>query len=183
MAEEQERIAGSFATVTPIHKSKNQALSAVDYRAGSTAGQVEEEEQVPTVQQYDQTIATQPYTSSNVDDGYIADTSPYYGGGYDQTVPYPPDCLYSPYDDSGLYGPTTEIIVFSNTTRTFMRRPRPAGRFAAPRMMPPRMMPPRTIAVQRRPAGGQVRAPGGAVGSHRPVNTRSFRPSPGLRSR
>jgi hypothetical protein len=179
VTEEQTPAEGSFATVTALPGQGNQRHPAVDYRANTQGQQVAAQPQAQTLQygtmQYDQQVAPAPYTTADVNDGYIPETSPYYTEPYQETVPYPPDCLYSPFDEFALYPPTSQIIIVSNT-RTFVRRPRPAVRFA-----PPRMMPPRTMVVQRRPAGGQVQPRGGGVVSRRTANPRSFQPSPGVR--
>jgi hypothetical protein len=172
VAEEQERTAGSFATVTPVLKSRNQPLYAADYRADRAAGQQEDEQQAPTAQQYDQEIATEPYASSDLNDGVITGSSPYCAGVDQVPVVYQPDCLVSPLDQIVGYAQPTEIIVFSNA-RIFGRRHRPTARFGGAQMM----------VAHRRPGGGESQARGGSLVSPRNTNARSSRQSQAFRPR
>src|SRR5438552_10143675 len=61
-AEEPERATGSFATVTPILKSRHQRGDGVDYRADRAGTQQEGE----------------PYTNSDLNDGLVTESSPSY---------------------------------------------------------------------------------------------------------
>lgn len=168
VAEEQERTAGSFATVTPVLKARNQPLYAVDYRADRAGPQQKDAEQAPTVQEYYQEIATEPNASSDLADGVANESSPYYAG-VDQPVVYPPDCLVSPVNQIVEYVQPNEIIVFSNA-RSFGRRNRSRTRCGGARMM----------VAQRRPGGGALRPRGGGLVARRNTNARPSRPTQGI---
>ena len=168
VAEEQERTAGSFATLTPELKARNQRLYAADNRAEREAGQ-QGEEQAQTVREYDQEIATSPYASSDLYDDVTTGSSPYYAGVAQGPVVYPPDYFVSPLDQIVACPQPTEIIVFSNA-RSFGRRHLSTARFGGARMM----------AVHRPPGGAEFRAPGRGLVSRRTSNPRSFRPSRGF---
>jgi hypothetical protein len=174
-AEERERAAGSFATLTPVLKSRNQRLSAADYRADPAGGQLEDEEQAPTVREYDQEVATEPSANSDLADDVIAGSSPYYAGADQAPVVYGSDCLVSPLDQIVAYQQPNEIIVFSNA-RSFRRRHRSAARFGGTRMMAHR-----SPNQGRNPNQGQFHARGGGSVSPRKTNAR-FSTKPGNHS-
>ncbi len=140
IAQEPARMVDSFSGDAPGRLSANRRRRpALDYRADLAAGQ-EQEEQPAQTQEYEQAIATEPYTSPALDDGYLAETSPY----YDVVEPEPlftsPDCLLSPIDQFVVYPQSSAIIVFSNS-RSSGRRPR----------FPARLGHARTMVAHRRP--------------------------------
>jgi hypothetical protein len=167
-AEEQERPAGSFATVAPVLRSRNQPLYAADYRADPAGGQMEDEEQTQTLRQYDQGIATEPSASSDPAGDVITGSSPYYAGVGQEPVAYAPDCFVSPLDQIVECPQPNEIIVFSNV-RFFGHRHRPTARFDGQRMM----------VAQRRLGGGEPHARGGGLVSPRNTHPRSVSTRPG----
>jgi hypothetical protein len=199
VAEEQERTAGSFATLTQVPKARSQRLSAVDYRAGGGAGQPQDEEPAQTVQQYDQQIATAPYASSDLyDDSPYAnsdlyddvatESSPYYAGVDQEPLVYPPDCLVSPLDQIVVYPQPNEIIIFSNT-RSFGNRRRSTGRFGSGGTTVANRRPgggefggPRMMVAHRRPGGRDFRAPAGGLIPSRNAHARPSRPAQGIQA-
>lgn len=151
-AEEPERATGSFATVTPILKSRHQRHDGVDYRADG------------------QEIAAEPYTnSSDLNDGLVTDSSPSYAVVAQEPVIYYPDRLGSPLDQIVAFPQPNEIITFSNV-RSFGRRLRSPARFCGTRMM----------VVHRRPGGGVSHGHGGGFISRGNTNAHSLSPRPGL---
>lgn len=169
VAEEQERPAGSFATVTPVLKPRNQPLYAVDYRADRAGGQLEAEEQARTVREYDQEIATEPSASSDLADDAITASSPSYAGVDQGPVVYPPDCLVLPLTQIVACPQPNEIIVFSNT-RSFGRRHRST----------PRVSGAGTMVAHRRSGRGEPQARGGSRVSPRNTHARSVSSKPGI---
>src|SRR2546423_120458 len=87
----QEGAADSFATLTPLLRSRNQPRPGVDYHADLEPARQPGEEPAPTVQQYDQQIATTPYVSSGLQNDFIAGGSPYYADVEQEPVVPPPD--------------------------------------------------------------------------------------------
>ena len=61
-AEMEEGTVVPFATVASVSKPRNQRLHTMDYRADREPVALADEQPVPTAQEYDQEIATQPYT-------------------------------------------------------------------------------------------------------------------------
>ncbi|MBA3832698.1 MAG: hypothetical protein H0X34_12560 [Chthoniobacterales bacterium] len=168
VAEEQLRTAGSFATIAPVLKARNQRLHAADYLADRAGELLGNEEQAPVVQQYDQELATAPSSSSDPNGGVVNESLPYYAGADQEPVAYPPDYLASPVNQIAEYVQPNEIIIFSNA-RTFGRRNQSTARLGGGRMM----------VAQRRP---RVRAPhsrGGGLVAPRNSNARPSRPTPG----
>ena len=179
LAENQERTAGSFATVSPALKARNYQRYAADYRADRGREQQQDQEPAPTVRQYDQQIATSPYANSNLDDNAITYSSPSYAGVYEEPLPYPPDQFYSPYDQIVEYPQPNEIIVISNL-RFFERRLRSPARFSGARMIVPHR---RTGGRETHARGGGLVSHGGGLVPRRNVHGRSIPPSQGLRPR
>jgi len=181
VAEKPERTASSFATVTPVLKSRSQRLSAADYRVDHAEAQQEGEEQAPPVQQYEQEIAAEPDASSELVDANVIGTSPSYAAVVQEAVLYPPDCLVPPITEIVAYPQPNEIIVFSNS-RSFGCRHRATPRFGGTRTM----VAPRRPDEGRRLGEGKPHVRAGGVVSPRNPRPRSFRPSqvssPHLRS-
>jgi hypothetical protein len=172
IAQEPERTVDSFATVAPVIKSTNRR-PVVDYRADLPAEPQQEEPSAQTVQEYDQAVATEPYPSSSLDDGYIAETSPY----YDVVDPEPlltlPDCLLSPVDQFVVYPQSTAFIIVSNSP-SFGRRPRsPARPGGAPTM----------VAHRRPPTVEQSHGRGGRIAPGQNIHIQASRPIPKVRPR
>lgn len=159
---EPERTAGSFATVAPALKARPQPLYVVSSRAANSAGEeLEDEEQAPAVQQYDQELVTTP--SSYPDS--LSESPPSYSAVTPEPVPYPADYWGSPLDPFAICPQPTEIIIFS-TIQTRVPRNRSRARFGGPRMMLPPPPPvavarPRTTVTPRRPVGGHPQPVGG----------------------
>jgi hypothetical protein len=172
VAEDQARVVGSFATITPELKAMNQRLHAADYRADRDAGKQEDEEQASTPRQYDQEIATAPSASSDIDDDVTTGSSSYYAGANQQPAANSSDYLVSPLDQIVAYAQPTEIIIFTNA-RSFGRQPRLTTRFSGARLM----------VAHRRPGGGESHVRGGGFVLRRNTNARSFSQSQGLRAR
>ena len=172
VAQSQERTAGAFATVAPVSKSRSQSLYAADYRAGRQPGQLEDGEQAPAVQEYDQEIAAEPYASSDLADGGVTESSPYYSGVDQEPVVTSPDCLFSPFDQIVVYPQPNEIILFSNA-RSFGRRHQSPARFTGARMM----------VAHRRPGGGESHARGSGSVTRRNTGVRSLPQRQGFRPR
>jgi hypothetical protein len=165
---DQERAAGSFATITPVLNAGNQRPRAADYLADRAGEQQADEQQGATAQQYDQEVAAEPYANAGLNDGVITGSSPYYAGVAQEPLAYPPDCLVSPLDQIVSYAQPTQVIIFSNT-RSFARRPRSTPRFGGGRMM----------VAQRPPGGRDFRATGGGFAPRRSVSARPSRPTRG----
>ena len=141
IAQEPARMVDSFSGDAPGRLSANRRRRpALNYRADLAARQEQEEQPAQTLQEYEQALATEPYTSPALDEGYLAETSPY----YDVVEPGPlftsPDCLLSPIDQFVVYPQSSAIIVFSNS-RSSGRRPR----------LPARLGHARTMVAHRRP--------------------------------
>lgn len=173
IAQEPERAGDSFATVAPVLKSTNRRRPVVDYRADLPAEPQQEEQPAQTVQEYDQAIASEPYTSSSLDDGYIAETSPYYDVVDPEPLLTSPDCLLSPVDQFVVYPQSTALIIVSNS-RSFGRRPRSPARPGGAGTM---------VAHRRPPTVEQPHVRGGRVASRQNTHVQSSRPSPKVRPR
>ncbi|MBA3651596.1 MAG: hypothetical protein H0W66_09005 [Chthoniobacterales bacterium] len=106
-----KRMVDSFATVAPVRNSRAGQPAPVDYRA----------ELEQTVQEYEPSIATEPYTSSDLNTGYVPATSPSYALFDPQPRLTSEDCLLSPVDQYLVYPQTTTHVVYS-TPRNFNRR-------------------------------------------------------------
>ncbi len=167
--EEQARDAGSFATVTPVIKSRQQRLHGADYLADRADEQLQNEEQAPVVQQYDQELATAPFSSSDINDGVVNESPPYYAGVDQEPVIYPPDGLVSPINQIVEYVQPNEIIILSNT-RSFGRRSHSRARSGGARMM----------VAQRRPGLRAPRPRAGGLVLPRNTNARPSRPTQGI---
>ncbi len=162
---DQERAAGSFATITPVLHAGNQRPRAADYLAGASAQQTDEQ-QGAAAQQYDQEVAAEPDANSGPDDGVTTGDAPYYAGVDQEPLAYAPDGLVSPFDPIVGYTQPAQIIVYSNP-RSFARRLRSTPRFGGGRMM-----------VAQRPAVGRdFRAAGGGFAPRRSVSVRPSRPT------
>jgi hypothetical protein len=125
MTRQTMRTVDSFATVAPGLRSTNSRQPVVNYRADLPANEPATEAET-AVQTYQQPAASEPYPNSGVDDGYIAETPPY----YDTFQPEP--VLDSPYcfSDPLYYPQTSAIVVYSNSrfpNRRFRSAQRPGG--------------------------------------------------------
>lgn len=148
IAQEPERTVRSFATVAPGLRSTNRRRPVVDYRADLPAEPQQEEQPAQTVQKYDQAIATEPYAGSSLDDGYIAETSPYYSVVNPEPLLASPDCLLSPVDQFVVYPQSIALIIVSNS-RSFGRHPRSPARPGGARTVVAHRRPPDRTAISR----------------------------------
>ena len=182
-AEVQEGTANSFATIAPILKSRNQARPAVDYRADSEPAQPGGEESAPTVQQYDQQIATAPYANSDLEDGFIAGGSPYYAEVDQEPVVTPPAYIVSPVTQIVEYAHPTEIIIVS-TPRSFVNRPQSQPCFGSRHVVVTHRRLPQAPTDRTAVGGGPESQPRvGGVVPRRKINPRSPQLTQGLRVR
>ena len=127
IARQPMRAVDSFATLAPGLNSTNSRRPAVDYRAADLPA----EEAQTAVQTYEEPTVSQPYPSSGLDDGYIAETAPYYDPVEPEPVLTSPDCYSDPFF---AYSQPSTIIVLSNS-RFSNRRFRSAPRFGDARMV------------------------------------------------
>lgn len=172
IAQEPQRTVDSFATVAPVLQSTKRSRPVIDYRAELPAEPQQEEQPAQTLQQYDQAIPTEPYASSSLDDGYIAETSPYYPGVDPEPLLTSPDCLLSPVDQFVVYPQSTALIIVSNS-RSFGRRPRSLARPGSAPM----------VAHRHPPTVEQSHGRGGRVAPRQNTQVQSSRPSPKVRPR
>lgn len=113
-----KRMVDSFATVAPVRNSRAGQPAPVDYLEGENQPAAELEQ---TVQDYEPSIAIEPYTSSDLNTGYVPATSPSYALFDPQSRLTSEDCLLSPVDQYLPYPQTTTLVVYS-TPRNFNRR-------------------------------------------------------------
>jgi hypothetical protein len=114
-AEMQESTVAPVATVAAVSERRNQRPYTVDYETDHERAQPVDEEAAPTAQEYDQEIATQPYTSSGLGNGYVAADSPSYAEVDQEPAVAQPD--YVPSPQIVVYAQPAQIVVFSNPRR------------------------------------------------------------------
>ena len=177
-AEMHERRVTPFATVSPAFERRNQRPSTVDYETDHERAQPVDEEAAPTAQDYDQEIATQPYTSPGLGSGYVAADSPSYAQVDQEPAAAPSDYLASPQTIAYaqptqivVYPQTTQIVLFSNR-RSFGNRFRSSPHSGAP-----------MTTEHRRPDSGQLHFDEGGVVPRANPNAPSCRPTQRFRPR
>jgi hypothetical protein len=114
-AEMRESTAGPVATVAAVSERRNQRRYTVDYETDHERAQPVDEEAAPTAQEYDQEIATQPYPSSGLGNGYVAADSPFYAAVDQEPAVAQPD--YVPSPQIVVYAQPAQIVLFSNPRR------------------------------------------------------------------
>lgn len=120
LAQEPSCVVDSFATVVPVRQTRLPA--PVDYRADLAPEPAPEEAPPQFVQEYEQTIADEPYV--DLDAGDATATSPSYAAVEPEPLFASPDCLFAPVDRFVVYPQSTAFVVISNS-RNVVRRPRP----------------------------------------------------------
>jgi hypothetical protein len=114
-AEMQESTVAPLATVAAVSERRNQRRYTVDYETDHERAQPVDEEAAPTAQEYDQEIATQPYPSSGLGNGYVATDSPSYAEVDQEPAVAQPD--YVPSPQIVVYAQPAQIVLFSNPRR------------------------------------------------------------------
>ena len=166
-AEMQNSTGDSSATVAPVFEPRNQRPYTVDYETNHERAQPVDEEAAPTAQEYDQEIATQPYTSSGLGNGYVAADSPSYAEVDQEPAVAQPD--YVPSPQIVVYAQPAQIVIFSNPRR-FANRFRSTPHFDGARMM----------IMHRRPDRVGPHLGGNGIGPRRNPNAPSGRPAQGF---
>ncbi len=118
-----------FATVASVSKPRNQRPHPINYRVDRERVALADEQPVPTAQEDDQEIATQPYADSDREDGSITADSPTYAEADQEPAVTQSDDLTSPQtvpyaqpSQIVVYSQPAQIIVFSNPRRFANRR-------------------------------------------------------------
>jgi hypothetical protein len=150
-AEMEEGSVVPFATVASVSKPRNQRPHTMDYRADRERVAVADKQPVPTAQEYDQEIATQPYADSGHEDGSTSADSPTYAEADQEPAVAQSDDLTSPQtvayaqpSQIVVYSQPAQIIVFSTPRRFTNRRrltPRPGAFMATNHRRPDRVGP------------------------------------------
>lgn len=174
-AEMEESSVVPFATVASVSKPRNQRPHPINYRADREPAALADEQPVPTAQEYDQEIATQPYADSGHEDGSISADSPTYAEANQEPAVAQSDDLTSP--QTVAYAQPSQIVVYSQPAQIILfSNPR---RFANRRRLTPQLdglMP----TAHRRPDRMGPHLAGNGIAPGRNPNAPSGRPTQGF---